>query len=86
MFGNVNIENIKDLDFGVRILGSFNGEATISVDCNTCEKKFSMTLRDSFTMESLTRNPFNRKQSLVKHPYLSPVTMLFHYDIKEKIQ
>jgi hypothetical protein len=77
--------NTKYRDFGIRILGSFSGNATIKVDCKTCKKELSMTLQDSFTVESLTRIPYFRKP-LITYPFLNPVKMYFNYDITEDIQ
>jgi RHS repeat-associated protein len=87
VFGDINTQNVNfnDVDIGIRILGSFGGLATVSVDCNTCERKLVMTLEDSFTVTSMLRNPFNRKPT-IKTPFLNPVKMIFNYEIKEKIQ
>ena len=84
IFGNLNLENLKYMDFGTRILGSFGGVATISVNCNTCERTLEMTLRDSFTVESMFRIPMTRNPT-IKTPFLNPVHMVFNYNIKEKI-
>lgn len=81
-FGNTEVGMY---DFGVNVLGSFLGNATISVRVSDCEKRLKMNIRNVFSVESLTRNPVTRKP-IVTTPFLPPVSQYFIYDIKESLK
>lgn len=72
-------------DFGVNVLGSFNGNATISVNVQRCEKKLEMMIKNTFSVESMFRNPVTRVP-MITTPFLSPVVQYFIYDITEVLQ
>lgn len=72
-------------DFGVRVLGSFQIWAQIYVRNSKCEKQLKMTISNTFSVESMTRNPITRNP-LVTYPFLQPVHMTFNYDITEKLK
>ncbi len=78
--------NRDNVDFGTRVMGSFGGKATVSVDCSKCTRTLAMTVRNVLSMESLTRNPFNREQSLIKTDLLPRIEQIFIFNISESIK
>lgn len=71
-------------DFGVRVLGSFSVTATISVWNSRCKKRLNMSISNTFTVESMLRNPITRNPTIT-YPFLKPVTTHFRYDITERL-
>ena len=71
-------------DFGVNVLGSFSGTATIHVRKSNCEKQLKMSIRNVFSVESMFRNPYTREATITRS-VLNPVTAYFTYDITEPL-
>ena len=79
------------LDVGYEALGSFSGTYTISTDSRVCTKKFKMTLSNTWSLRSLTRNPFSGKSFLSERTldresrFWGDVVQFYHYNVIEPI-
>ena len=81
IINTLNVPNSNAQDWGYEILGSFRGYYTITLDCKRCVKTLKMQINNSFSMSSLTRNPFSKKPLLTK-PILNPVFQTFVYNVE----
>ena len=57
------ISNIMAFDVGYQALGSFDGEYTIKTNFDMCTKTLDMKLWNTWSLVSLTRNPFSERRS-----------------------